>query len=484
MTIRVKKPMADHVWWRHWWNVVAGELWAGSAGLGAVLHRSHLTLTCLEKGLTRSRLAYLTRLDYTPGHLEDVAPGLRSLNAALGNRQLPVFLAVSRELGFWRQVTLPQAVRENLRQVIAYELDRFLPLPAADVYYDYQVIGETADNLNLALMAIPRQPVDECLALLREIGFPVAGVEMETTAAANAFALLTEKLPSPWLLVHAGDGNLEVAAVRERTIDVHSQTAASGLQELPRLLTGELARLREQGVEPEALCLYGPRQGSRESAALAEAAGLPTFTPARLHLEGWPAEADPETALPALGAALRGVGRVPLPANLLPPESRDRARSGSLLMNKFFLMALVGLLCLWVGSLLIHKRVALYQVNRELASLSGEARQLEKRLQEGKTLTDQLAAFRQKLGQYPDKLRVLRELTRLIPEHTYIFHLRISQQQLEMSGMSKSAADLIPLLERSGWLTKAEFASPIVTDASKLEHFKIKAEIKVVEPAS
>jgi general secretion pathway protein L len=237
-------------------------------------------------------------------------------------------------------------------------------------------------------------------------------------------------------------------------------------------------------MEPEGLCLYGPRQGSRESAALAEAAGLPTFTPARLHLEGWPADADPEAAVPALGAALRGVGRVPLPANLLPPESRDRAHSGSLLMNKFFLMALAGLLCLWVGSLLIHKRVALYQVNRELASLSGEARQLEQRLREGKTLTDQLAAFRQKMGQYPDKLRALRELTRLIPEHTYIFHLRISQQQLEMSGMSKSAADLIPLLERSGWLTKAEFASPIVTDASKLEHFKIKAEIKVVEPAS
>jgi hypothetical protein len=53
-----------------------------------------------------------------------------------------------------------------------------------------------------------------------------------------------------------------------------------------------------------------------------------------------------------------------------------------------------------------------------------------------------------------------------------------------MGGLSKSAADLIPLLEKSGWLTKTEFASPIVTDANKLEHFKIKAEIKDLELGS
>ena len=62
--------------------------------------------------------------------------------------------------------------------------------------------------------------------------------------------------------------------------------------------------------------------------------------------------------------------------------------------------------------------------------------------------------------------------------------LALDQALLDISGMSKSASDLIPLLEKSGWLTKTEFASPIVTDANKQEHFKIKADYKGGEPVS
>jgi general secretion pathway protein L len=131
----------------------------------------------------------------------------------------------------------------------------------------------------------------------------------------------------------------------------------------------------------------------------------------------------------------------------------------------------------------IHQRVLLYQVNRALAQAAPEARQVEAQLEESQALARQLQSFR-RMEQTPDKLRILKELTQIIPDNTWLFNLRLSQQTLEISGMSRSASDLIPLLEKSGWLTKTEFASPIVTDASKLEHFKIKAEIKGLEPAS
>jgi general secretion pathway protein L len=108
---------------------------------------------------------------------------------------------------------------------------------------------------------------------------------------------------------------------------------------------------------------------------------------------------------------------------------------------------------------------------------------VEGQLEESRALAKQMESLR-KVGQSPDKLRVLKDLTILIPENTWLFNLRLSKQTLEVSGMSRSASDLIPLLEKSGWLQKTEFASPIVTDANKLEHFKIKAEIKGLEPGS
>ena len=80
-----------------------------------------------------------------------------------------------------------------------------------------------------------------------------------------------------------------------------------------------------------------------------------------------------------------------------------------------------------------------------------------------------------KIGQSPNKLKVLKDLTQLIPDNTWLSSLQLSKQYVNLGGTSTAASELIPLLDKSG-LKKTEFASPTVTDASKLEHFKIKAE--------
>ena len=100
---------------------------------------------------------------------------------------------------------------------------------------------------------------------------------------------------------------------------------------------------------------------------------------------------------------------------------------------------------------------------------------MESLLQESRALAKQMESLH-KIAQSPDKLTILQKLTQLIPNNTWLVNLRLSKQNVELSGMSKAASDLIPLLDKSGLLKKPEFASPIITDANKLEHFKIKAE--------
>ena len=166
--------------------------------------------------------------------------------------------------------------------------------------------------------------------------------------------------------------------------------------------------------------------------------------------------------------------------NLLPPEERAAVTSSGFSLNKVLLLVFLALAFLYPTSLLVHKRLQLYRVDRELAQITPQFRQVEKQINQVRGLAKQMQNLR-RLEKSPNKLNVLKDLTQLIPKHTWLFNLRISQLNLEMGGMSKSAADLIPLLEKSGWLTKTEFASPIVTDANKLEHFKIKAKIKGLE---
>jgi hypothetical protein len=59
--------------------------------------------------------------------------------------------------------------------------------------------------------------------------------------------------------------------------------------------------------------------------------------------------------------------------------------------------------------------------------------------------------------------------------------MRLNPKYLEISGMSRSAADLIQLLDKSGLFSKTQFSSPIVNDASGNENFTIQAEFKELD---
>ncbi|MCX5889981.1 MAG: PilN domain-containing protein [Deltaproteobacteria bacterium] len=464
-----------------WWQSFSSGLLAGADGLGVYLDDTALTLAHVEKGLKGLQVRHIIRLDRE--RTEDLAPRLKEAVSQWGLQGCPVSLAVSRDLGFLRPGALPQAAAENLSQVVAYELDRFLPLPAERLYYDYQVLGETDTEIHLMLMGLPREPVDMCLNLLSQAGLRAMAVELSTAAVANSFSQLAGKLPSSWLLLHLKPGAFELAQIRGQAIIACHQGRSSSGADLNRILTEEIGRLTTAGHDTKALCLYGQGLQGFQVTAVSETFNLKPVYPSHLAIQNLPPETEQDGALAAVGAALRGLGKVSLTANLLPVAERAAVHLGRFSFNNLMLLGFLGLCLLWGGSALIHQRVVLYQVNRHAAALESEARQVERQLEESRTLAKQMENFH-KMGSTPDKLRILKDLTQLIPDNTWLFNLRLSRQNLDISGMSKSASDLIPLLEKSGWLTKTEFASPIVTDANKQEHFKIKADFKGGEPVS
>lgn len=68
-------------------------------------------------------------------------------------------MKVSPALGLAKEVELPLAARENLRQALAYEMHRFTPFSADDVYYDYRIVGTTDHLIRVHLAVVPRRLV-------------------------------------------------------------------------------------------------------------------------------------------------------------------------------------------------------------------------------------------------------------------------------------------------------------------------------------
>jgi hypothetical protein len=201
-----------------WWNTFSQALLSGPDSLGAYLDASGLTLAQVQKGISGVRLASLTRLPKSGEDRDSWAARLEEAVSSLGLANSPVYLAVSREMGFFREVTFPAAVAENLAQVVSYEVDRFLPLPGARLFYGFQVLEETEAAIRLMLMALPRAPVEECLELLSRAGLKPVSLEPGPVAVANAFSLLGGKPPAFWLLVHSQGELLELTLVQGKAL--------------------------------------------------------------------------------------------------------------------------------------------------------------------------------------------------------------------------------------------------------------------------
>ncbi|MGE0357070.1 MAG: PilN domain-containing protein [Burkholderiales bacterium] len=90
-----------------------------------------------------------------------------------------------------RDVSMPLAAEEDLRDAVGFDLDRLTPLPAERAWFDYRVTGRDAalQRLTLRLAVAERAPVESRLAELREFGAAVVGVGLRDDVAGSGAPL-------------------------------------------------------------------------------------------------------------------------------------------------------------------------------------------------------------------------------------------------------------------------------------------------------
>jgi general secretion pathway protein L len=120
------------------------------------------------------RLAGQARIEL--GHI-DLAGDAATRNIAfgallekLGGKDLGISLIPGQVLR--KTVSLPLAARENLQQVLGFEMDRQTPYAGNQVYFQHEVMREDSarNQIDVRLTVVPRQMVDAAVAHLRDWG--------------------------------------------------------------------------------------------------------------------------------------------------------------------------------------------------------------------------------------------------------------------------------------------------------------------------
>ncbi len=165
--------------------------------------------------------------------------------------------------------------------------------------------------------------------------------------------------------------------------------------------------------------------------------------------------------------------------NLLPREQRssagqERQRS---LRNRVLVAAV--LLALLAG-------FPLYERSQRVARLEAALEQPRAQAQRAQQVRADIEALvegrqflgRKKAAQAP-VLFILDELTRLLPDNTWLSRFELNGQVLRIQGESGSASSLIGLLEASDLLMAVDFTSPVtINPRSRRERFSIEARLE------
>jgi len=99
-----------------------------------------------------------------------------------------------------------------LKDVIASEIEKYVPLARKEEYFDYQVVREDSEKYDVVIGAAPRKVVDSYISLLENVGLSLVALEIEPVALVRA--LLSEESPQYSGSADPTYGIIDIGAVR------------------------------------------------------------------------------------------------------------------------------------------------------------------------------------------------------------------------------------------------------------------------------
>lgn len=193
---------------------------------------------------------------------------------------------------------------------------------------------------------------------------------------------------------------------------------------------------------------------------------------------------DPQlAALGPLAATLAGVDvaaadGAPLGVNLLPPLQRSRHRDSWRAWN----IALAALALLLVAALLwqllANRRAAAAALQQTISAQAEAGRRAAAQRQQLLNLIEGQAFLDQARASRPTTIEIVDELSRRLPDGTYLEKLAIEDEQLMLIGLSNEAAALVGRLQGASLWQKPALAGALQPDpASGRDRFTITAAL-------
>jgi len=448
-------------------------------GLGIFVEADRVFLAHVRKRLLRVALgksasyplAAASRAEERARTLTDAVAAFTSSTRL---RSATVHLCLARQDIILNRLVLPAAATENLRQVLEYEIERVIPLPRDEVFFDYQVRtsgeGEAA-RLAVLVVSVPRRLIQLYLDALDGAGMRPKAVGIAASALGDYVAFCRGTLAGPVAMLTAtGGGALELATFLDERL-----VASHVLRDSKRPSPGDLQAMVRRDLE--AVFQVAETEVEMLEAGADDSSGSDLVALARGRLDAGEEFFDRSqpSLIPAIGAALGAVREGVVGINLLPEEQRPGIQEG-LFVPIVLLVAAIVLAFLYGGSVIVRDEMTRRALARRVEELEPQVATVRKQEAEARKLQEKIATLTADADRR--MVQFLQELTDRIPTDAYLTTMRYRNGRIEIDGFAGKASELIQILESSPMFRNVQFTSPTTAGQAGQERFSIVLEVE------
>jgi general secretion pathway protein L len=415
---------------------------------------------------------------------EVFASSLALAISGLGARNAQVTLSIPKAWTVIKTAEFPVTVKENLSDVIAYELDRITPFNAENAYYDFRVLKEREGKLSILVVAVKADVIQPYIDALREKDISVSMVTANLSGIETLCRFIGMKRDVIFLELHK-DG-YEGALLHDTGIsnvftgNFPAESEQSHADLIVKEITPIIDAIKISGREPRIMVHIrdaGP--------------GIKELLKARLHpsihflnemgIKMKHPAYQKGISYAAVGGTLESLWPKANGLNLFT-KGIHRPAGAPKLLTVILLLMILGLWIVYLVAPMQIEQKRLVEIDRQLASRKEEVKKVEALKKERQALEGETATINDFKRNRRMSLDILKELTAILPKSAWLSRVRVSQTNLDLEGYASSATGLLSKLEASPFFKKVEFSSPTFRDTRmNADRFNIKMEIEGID---
>ena len=470
-------------WWKPIWNLLTLRLMDGvivpKTSLSVSIERGAIWVVLGSRFLSRIRIKRFRKYAFEEGKYinpEGLAHTLSLAMEELKAKKKGITLAIPREWAIVKALELPATVKETIADVIAYELDRLTPLSPDNAYYDFRILDEHDERLNLILVAARADLINQYREALRKEDITVEKVTINLSNLATLCAYMGQETDS--ICLEVDSYGYEGGLIRNNLLSSSIGGSFFGNETREAAIMDALNPLIEmvqpQGVSPTVLLSVKDQDYVSLVGHLNVPVKILENEAVKLKLltgmEG--------ISLSAVGGIVENLWSKAKGVNLFGKGVREKARLP--IACTVILIALI--LATWIPYVVVpleREEKRLDEINRQIALRKDQVKRIEGLQVEVDALNSEVMTLEKFKESSPVMLVLLKELTTILPNTVWLTRTRITDTTVDIEGYANSALEILPKLEQSKYLKKVEFASPTVRDTRlNADRFTIKMDIE------